>query len=62
MNVLLQKEYIAGFKVIDGQNNKKTTQELQLKYDDKIKIQQLTKNAQISKTRKKSFINEASEM
>ena len=24
MNVLLQKEYIAGFKVIDGQNNKKT--------------------------------------
>ena len=26
MNVLLQKEYIAGFKVIDGQNNKKTIQ------------------------------------
>lgn len=36
MNVLLQKEYIAGFKVIDGQNNKKTIQ-VELKYDDKEK-------------------------
>jgi len=36
MNVLLQKEYIAGFKVIDGQNNKKTIQ-VELKYDDKDK-------------------------
>jgi len=33
LNVLLQKEYIAGFKVIDGQNNKKTIQ-VELKYDD----------------------------
>ena len=36
MNVLSQKEYIAGFKVIDGQNNKKTIQ-VELKYDDKEK-------------------------
>ena len=36
MNVLLQKEYIARFKVIDGQNNKKTIQ-VELKYDDKEK-------------------------
>lgn len=36
MDVLLQKEYIAGFKVIDGQNNKKTIQ-VELKYDDKEK-------------------------
>ena len=36
MNVLLQKEYIAGFKVIDGQNNKKTIQ-VELKYDDNEK-------------------------
>ena len=36
MNVLLQKDYIAGFKVIDGQNNKKTIQ-VELKYDDKEK-------------------------
>ena len=36
MNVLLQKEYIVGFKVIDGQNNKKTIQ-VELKYDDKEK-------------------------
>ena len=36
MNVLLQKEYIAGFKVIDKQNNKKTIQ-VELKYDDKEK-------------------------
>lgn len=36
VNVLLQKEYIAGFKVIDGQNNKKTIQ-VELKYDDKEK-------------------------
>ena len=36
MNVLLQKEYIAGFKVIDGQNTKKTIQ-VELKYDDKEK-------------------------
>ena len=36
MNVLLQKEYIAGFKVIEGQNNKKTIQ-VELKYDDKEK-------------------------
>ena len=36
MNVLLQKEYIAGFKVIDGQNNKKTIQ-VELKYNDKEK-------------------------
>ena len=35
-NVLLQKEYIAGFKVIDWQNNKKTIQ-VELKYDDKEK-------------------------
>ena len=34
LNVLLQKEYITGFKVIDGQNNKKTIQ-VELKYDDK---------------------------
>ncbi len=36
LNVLLQKEYIAGFKVIDGQNNTKTIQ-VELKYDDKEK-------------------------
>lgn len=36
MNVLLQKEYIAGFKVIDGQNNKKTIQ-VELKYDENEK-------------------------
>lgn len=36
LNVLLQKEYIAGFKVIDGINNKKTIQ-VELKYDDKEK-------------------------
>ncbi len=36
LNVLLQKEYIAGFKVIDGQNNKKTIQ-VELKYDEKEK-------------------------
>lgn len=36
LNVLLQKEYIAGFKVIDGQNNKKTVQ-VELKYDDNEK-------------------------
>ena len=36
LNVLLQKEYIAGFKVIDGQNNKKTVQ-VELKYDDNDK-------------------------
>jgi len=36
LNVFLQKEYIAGFKVIDGQNNKKTIQ-VELKYDDKEK-------------------------
>ncbi|PRM88891.1 30S ribosomal protein S8 [Aliarcobacter cryaerophilus] len=36
VNVLLQKEYIVGFKVIDGQNNKKTIQ-VELKYDDKEK-------------------------
>ena len=36
VNVLLQKEYISGFKVIDGQNNKKTIQ-VELKYDDKEK-------------------------
>ncbi|RXJ83811.1 30S ribosomal protein S8 [Arcobacter cloacae] len=36
LNVLLQKEYIAGFKVIDGQNNKKTIQ-VELKYDDNEK-------------------------
>ena len=33
LNVLQQKEYIAGFKVIDGENNKKTIQ-VELKYDD----------------------------
>lgn len=33
LNVLLKKEYIAGFKVIDGKNNKKTIQ-IELKYDD----------------------------
>ncbi|WP_323591299.1 30S ribosomal protein S8 [Aliarcobacter butzleri] len=36
LNVLLQKEYIAGFKVIDGQNNKKIIQ-VELKYDDNEK-------------------------
>ena len=36
LNVLLQKEYITGFKVIDGQNNKKTIQ-VELKYDDNEK-------------------------
>ena len=36
LNVLLQKEYIAGFKVIDGLNNKKTIQ-VELKYDDNEK-------------------------
>ncbi len=36
LNVLLQKEYISGFKVIDGQNNKKTVQ-VELKYDDNEK-------------------------
>ena len=36
LNVLLQKEYVAGFKVIDGQNNKKTIQ-VELKYDDNEK-------------------------
>lgn len=36
LNVLLQKEYISGFKVIDGQNNKKTIQ-VELKYDDNEK-------------------------
>lgn len=36
LNVLLQKEYITGFKVIDGQNNKKTVQ-VELKYDDNEK-------------------------
>ena len=33
LNVLQQKEYITGFKVIDGENNKKTIQ-VELKYDD----------------------------
>ena len=36
LNVLLQKEYITGFKVIDGINNKKTIQ-VELKYDDNEK-------------------------
>ena len=36
LNVLVQKEYITGFKVIDGQNNKKTIQ-VELKYDDNEK-------------------------
>ena len=36
VTVLLQKEYITGFKVIDGQNNKKTVQ-VELKYDDNDK-------------------------
>ena len=36
VTVLLQKEYITGFKVIDGQNNKKTVQ-VELKYDDNEK-------------------------
>jgi small subunit ribosomal protein S8 len=36
LNVLQQKEYITGFKVIDGQNNKKTIQ-VELKYDDNEK-------------------------
>lgn len=34
LNVLQQKEYITGFKVIDGENNKKTIQ-VELKYDDR---------------------------
>ncbi|WP_072682051.1 30S ribosomal protein S8 [Arcobacter sp. LA11] len=33
LNVLQAKEYIEGFKVIDGENNKKTVQ-VTLKYDD----------------------------
>ncbi len=33
LNVLQSKEYIEGFKVIDGENNKKTVQ-VTLKYDD----------------------------
>ena len=33
LNVLQAKEYIEGFKVIDGANNKKTVQ-VTLKYDD----------------------------
>ena len=33
LNVLQSKEYIEGFKVIDGANNKKTVQ-VTLKYDD----------------------------
>ncbi len=33
LSVLEKKEYIDGFKVIDGQNNKKTVQ-VTLKYDD----------------------------
>lgn len=36
VNVLLQKEYIAGFKVIEGTNNKKTIQ-VELKYDENEK-------------------------
>lgn len=36
LNVLLAKEYIDGFKVIDGANNKKTVQ-VTLKYDDNEK-------------------------
>lgn len=36
LNVLQQKEYIESFKVIDGQNNKKTVQ-VTLKYDDSEK-------------------------
>ena len=33
LNVLEKKEYIEGFKVVDGENNKKTVQ-VTLKYDD----------------------------
>ena len=33
LNVLQQKEYIESYKVIDGENNKKTVQ-VTLKYDD----------------------------
>jgi len=33
LNVLEKKEYIDGFKVVDGENNKKTVQ-VTLKYDD----------------------------
>ncbi|AXH11695.1 30S ribosomal protein S8 [Halarcobacter bivalviorum] len=33
LNVLEKKEYIEGFKVVDGENNKKTIQ-VTLKYDD----------------------------
>lgn len=36
LSVLESKEYIEGFKVIDGQNNKKTVQ-VTLKYDDNEK-------------------------
>ncbi len=36
LNVLLQKEYITGFKVIEGEKNKKTIQ-VELKYDDNEK-------------------------
>ena len=33
LEVLLKKEYITGYKVIEGENNKKTIQ-VELKYDD----------------------------
>ncbi len=36
LKVLQQKEYITGFKVIDGQNNKKTIK-VELKYNDNEK-------------------------
>jgi len=36
LNVLEKKEYIEGFKVVDGENNKKTIQ-VTLKYDDNEK-------------------------
>lgn len=36
VTVLAQKEYITGFKVIDGTNNKKTIQ-VELKYDENEK-------------------------
>lgn len=44
LTVLEKKEYIEGFKVVDGENNKKTVQ-VTLKYDDNEKsvINELTR-------------------
>ena len=55
LNVLQAKEYIEGFKVIDGQNNKKTVQ-VTLKYDDNEKsvINEITR---ISKPGRRVYKN-----